>query len=82
MIQTARTAKEGMLVDQGYSATAATVGNALYPTSGEQLYRVMTNMGTVDVLASTGDEAADKALAQRPGAKVGHIAPAPQTKAA
>jgi hypothetical protein len=67
---------------QETSPTAATVGNKLFPESGEQTYRVLTTAGTCDVRATTGDEAAAAALVRFPGAKVGHVAPAPQQKAA
>jgi hypothetical protein len=35
-----------------------------------------------EVLASTGDEAAAKALAENPGAFVAHVEPAPKKRAA
>ena len=46
---------------------------------GEMIYRVQTDRGVADVIASTGDEAAEMALKQYPGAKVGYVGPAPQT---
>lgn len=78
-----REAKEGALPAQPVSETAATVGNRLYGPSGVMLYRVMvqTAMGTlvpIDVDAATGDEAAELALKQAPGAKVTNISPAPR----
>jgi hypothetical protein len=52
-----------------------------------QSYRVQMQAATgrmtfVDVMASTGDEAAAKALAECPGAKVGHVEPTPQAPVA
>lgn len=70
--------EDGKFRHDGYSETAATVGRPLFPTSGEQVYRVSTTHGTVDVTATTGDEAAAKALDDRPGAKVSTVVPAPQ----
>jgi hypothetical protein len=48
-----------------------------------QLYRVTVSSGAgrlvfTDVMASTGDEAATKALVEYPGGRVGHVEPAPQ----
>ena len=59
------------------------LGFKAWPPSGEQTYRVQYKnaeggMSFVDVEASTGDEAASKALARNGGGKVTNIAPAPQ----
>lgn len=48
-----------------------------------QSYRVTVKAATgraafTDVIASTGDEAAEKALKEFPGALVGHVEPTPQ----
>lgn len=72
---------------QEHSATAATIGSEVsYPNGGEQLYRVTLANGAAlssfDVMASGGDDAANKAIAQKPGLKVAHVEPAPQKKAA
>lgn len=62
------------------SETAASAHNRLYPPSGVIRYTVVLatavgRTGTV-VEASTGDEAAEKALAKFPGAKVAYVGPA------
>jgi hypothetical protein len=81
-----REAREGVLTAQEVSPTASTRGSEVqFPASGVQSYRVMiqTAMGGVsflDVDASTGDEAAEKALSQAPGSKVTNIAPTPQKR--
>jgi hypothetical protein len=51
-----------------------------------QSYRVTVKAATgratfTDVMASTGDEAANKALEEFPGALVGHVEPTPQAPA-
>lgn len=51
-----------------------------------QSYRVQLQAATgrmtfVDVTASTGDEAAAKALVEHPGGRVGHVEPTPQAPA-
>lgn len=76
-------AVEGKLLHREASDSAQTVGNKLFPDGGTQLYRVLirTAMGgqmAEDVEASTGDEAAEKALKQYPGAFVANVAPAPK----
>jgi hypothetical protein len=63
------------------------LGFRQWPSSGEQSYRVTykTDSGglrTMDVPASTGDEAAEKALTELGGGKVTNIAPAPQQRRA
>jgi hypothetical protein len=69
-----------------YEAAATTeereaLGFKVWPPSGEQLYRVQHTGGSVDVVASTGDEAAIKALGEiGGGGKVTNIAPAPQRR--
>lgn len=64
------------------SPTAATVGNKLFGESGPMIYRVTVQGGmglaSADFKAATGDDAASAALAKFPGAKVAHVAPAPQ----
>lgn len=66
----------------GISDTAATATDRKYPPSGVQTYRCSLVDGFalfVDVEATSGDEAADKAIVgQPPKAKVVHIEPAPQ----
>lgn len=63
------------------SPTAASAFNVLYASSGEIKYRCgLRGGGHVDVMASTGDEAATKAYAERPGAYVTSINPAPQDR--
>ena len=63
------------------SPTAASAFNPIHPTSGSILYRCALRDGSyVDVEAATGDEAALKALAKRPGAFVTGINPAPQAR--
>lgn len=63
------------------SPTAASAFNPLYSASGAMLYRCQLRDGTyVDVEAVSGDEAALKALAKRPGAFVTGINPAPQDR--
>jgi hypothetical protein len=79
--------KEGTLKHQENSPTASTVGNKLFGPSGEQTYRVqMVSVAgmsaSVDVQAATGDEAAEKGLAQLPGGKVVHVSPSPEQKKA
>lgn len=73
---------ESFLGDQGRSATAATVGNALYGVSGAMSYRVTVNGGMglafPDIVAASGDEAAEIAHKRFPGSKVTHIEPTPQ----
>ncbi len=76
-------AKEGVLTHRENSPTAANASNRLFGVSGRMLYRVQlqTSTGQVianDVMASTGDEAAELGVADYLGAKVMHIAPAPQ----
>lgn len=61
------------------------LGFRAWPDSGEQTYRVQyqNNAGGfayVDVKASTGNEAAEKALGELGGGKITHIAPAPQER--
>ena len=77
-------AKEGALIHEAQSPTAATVGNKLFPSSGAQVYRVLvkTSAGFAphDVEASTGDEAAETVLRDNPGAYVANVTPAPQSK--
>lgn len=68
------------------SPTAASAHNRLYRTSGVQKYRVAVASSTGmlvhhDVDAASGDEAAELALSAFPGAKVAHVAPAPQAAA-
>lgn len=68
------------------SPTASTVGSEVqYPASGKQVYRVrLHGAGGVpfkDVLAATGDEAADMArVGFDDTVKVTHIEPAPQSQ--
>ena len=63
------------------SPTAASAFNPIHPESGSMLYRCALRDGTyVDVEAVSGDEAAKKALAKRPGAFVTGINPAPQAR--
>ncbi len=74
---------EYTLPAQERSPTAASAANPLFGPSGVIPYRVIvdTAMGGrtfVDVDAATGDDAASKALAQFPGAKVALVEPAPQ----
>ena len=77
--------KEGSLLHTTHSPTAATVGNRLYGDSGVMLYRVVVQTGggiqSVDVDATTGDKAAEAALAKCMGGKVLTVQPAPQVKA-
>jgi hypothetical protein len=60
------------------------LGFRKWPVSGEQMYRVTYKadggLKTIDVSASTGDEAANKALAELGGGRVTNIAPAPQRR--
>lgn len=75
--------KKGVLTHRETSPTAANASDRKFGPSGVQTYRVLmqTAMGGsvhTDVDAATGDEAAEKALGEFPGAKVAHIAPAPQ----
>lgn len=61
------------------------LGFKAWPDSGIQTYRVHYNntaggVSFLDVEAATGNEAAEKALAQNGGGKVTNIAPAPQRK--
>jgi hypothetical protein len=79
-----KAAKEGALPPQPVSPTASTRGSEVqYPSGGEQVYRVQVVNGAAiticDVPASTGDEAAEKALVKHPGQKVAHVEPAPQS---
>lgn len=72
---------EGRVEHKEASPTAASAGNPLFSSSGVITYRVLlagAGVAGVDVDAASGDEAADMALAQYPGAKVTHVAPAPQ----
>ena len=58
------------------SPTAASAFNPLYSSSGVITYRcTMRDGGHVDVDAATGDEAAMKAIAKRPGGFVTSINP-------
>lgn len=75
--------KDGLLTHRETSDTAASATDRKFPSSGEITYRVLvaTGMGSMlkDVEASTGDEAAVKALAHfGVGAKVAHVEPAPK----
>ncbi len=68
------------------SPTAASAHNRLFRASGVQTYRVAVASATGmmvqhDVEAASGDEAAEEALKAFPGAKVAHVAPAPQKAA-
>ena len=78
--------KEGVVLHEAASPTAATVGNPLFGPSGVITYRVAMfgGMGQffVDVDAASGDGAAEAALAKHHGCKVGHIEPAPQARPA
>lgn len=61
------------------------LGFKAWPDSGVQTYRVhykntAGGMSFLDVDAATGNEAAEKALAQNGGGKVTNIAPAPQRR--
>lgn len=63
------------------SPTAASAHNKLFLKSGAIKYRVVLGQsgGALDavvVTAETGDEAAEMALARRPGWKVTNVAPA------
>ena len=73
---------ENYLGAQGISPTAASAHNRMYAPSGEQLMRVTLTTGGgltfVDVMAASGDDAAEKAHAKFMGGKVTHIEPAPQ----
>lgn len=74
---------EGALLHREDSPTAANAHNRLFGDTGVISYRVqmLTAVGgfiPVDVEASSGDDAASRALAQYPGAKVAHVAPTPQ----
>ena len=63
------------------SPTAASAFNPIHPVSGAMVYRCALRDGThIDVEAVSGDEAALKALAKRPGAFVTGINPAPQAR--
>jgi len=78
-------AKEGVLTHREVSETASSVSDRKFGPSGVQTYRVQMQSAQglgamVDVEASTGDEAAEKALAKLPGGKVTHVAPSPQQK--
>jgi hypothetical protein len=62
------------------------LGFRKWPDSGVQTYRVhyrnsAGGLSFLDVEATTGDEAAEMALAENGGGKVTNIAPAPQKKA-
>ena len=74
---------ENYLGAQGVSPTAASAHNRLYQPSGEMLMRVTMTTGAglafVDVMASSGDEAAEKAHAKFMGGKVTQVVPAPQS---
>ena len=78
--------KDGVLQHQEHSPTAATVGNPLFGPSGPMIYRVTISNGTVmtpvDVEADGGDDAAEKVLKMHIGARVAHVEPAPQKRAA
>ena len=78
--------KEGVLTHREDSPTAASISRRLYGPSGVIPYRVTIagGMGMMaeDFEAATGDDAAASALAKYPGAKVAHVAPAPQKQAA
>ena len=79
--------KDGALLHGSHSPTAQTVGNKLFGVSGAMIYRVTLRhggggMGQVDLMADSGDDAAEKALKGNMGAKVTHIEPAPQYQAA
>ncbi len=83
MITTDETIKTGVLSHRENSDTAASVGNRLFPDGGSQLYRVlirggMGGMMPVDVEATSGDQAAELALAKVPGGFVANVAPAPK----
>lgn len=59
------------------------LGFKAWPDSGVQTYRVQYQntaggLSFLDVEAATGNEAAEKALAQNGGGKVTNITPAPQ----
>jgi hypothetical protein len=73
---------EHYLGDQGFSDTAATIGKPLYGPSGAMSYRVTVvgGMGHVfaDIVAASGDDAAEIAHKRYPGNKVTHIEPTPQ----
>lgn len=61
------------------------LGFRAWPDSGAQTYRVQYRtanggMAHVDVKATTGDQAAEKALAEIGGGKVTNISPAPQPR--
>lgn len=59
------------------SPTAANAQNRLYGESGEMKYRVIMRDHTViEVVAKSGDAAADAALRQKPGGYVNSINPA------
>lgn len=66
----------GPLLHKETSPTAASAWDRKYPTSGVQPHRVYVDgVGPVIVDATTGDEAAEKALVLHPGRKIGSIAP-------
>ncbi len=73
------TVREGVLSHRENSETAASAGNRLFPDSGEQTYRVLVRSGMgvmpLDVEATTGDQAAELAAAQVPGAFVLNVTP-------
>ena len=77
--------KDGVLTHREDSPTASTRGNEKFGPSGVQTYRVLMQTAggfvAADVDAATGDEAAEKGLAQHLGAKVTNVSPAPQKKA-
>lgn len=59
------------------------LGFKAWPDSGVQTYRVQYQntaggLSSLDIEAATGNEAAEKALAQNGGGKVLNIVPAPQ----
>lgn len=61
------------------------LGFKAWPDSGVQTYRVQYQnsaggLSSIDVEAATGNEAAEKALAENGGGKVTNIAPAPQRR--
>ncbi len=64
-------------MDAGISPTAASAFNPLFPTSGPMLYRVEFERGAFeDVMAATGDAAAEAGLRLQPGGKVVRVNPA------
>ncbi len=78
--------KEGAVLHEVNSPTAATRANPLFGTSGVMTYRVTmqgnNGMLSVDVDSDSGDGAAEAAHKIHHGCKVLHIEPAPQAKAA